>query len=67
MSRYKVCVYAVCKDEEQFVDRFMVNLKEADMVIIGDTGSTDSLRIPVLLFTRCQSNHGDLIKQEMSY
>ncbi|WP_051650926.1 tetratricopeptide repeat-containing glycosyltransferase [Lachnoclostridium phytofermentans] len=42
MSRYKVCVYAVCKDEEQFVDRFMVNLKEADMVIIGDTGSTDN-------------------------
>lgn len=41
MSKYKVCVYAVCKDEEQFVDRFMVNLKEADMVIIGDTGSTD--------------------------
>lgn len=41
MSKFKVCVYAVCKDEEQFVERFMVNLKEADMVIIGDTGSTD--------------------------
>ncbi len=41
MSNYKICVYAVCKDEEQFVDRFMENLKEADMVIIGDTGSTD--------------------------
>ncbi|WP_157668685.1 tetratricopeptide repeat-containing glycosyltransferase [Lachnoclostridium phytofermentans] len=41
MSKYKVCVYAVCKDEEQFVHRFMANLKEADMVIIGDTGSTD--------------------------
>lgn len=41
MNKYKVCVYAVCKDEEQFVDRFMVNVKEADMVIIGDTGSSD--------------------------
>lgn len=42
MNKYKIFVYAVCKNEEQFVDRFMKTLNEADMVIIGDTGSTDN-------------------------
>jgi len=41
VNKYKICVYAVCKDEEQFVDRFMSTLNEADLVVIGDTGSTD--------------------------
>lgn len=38
---YKVCVYAICKNEEQFVDRFMDSVLEADKVVILDTGSTD--------------------------
>lgn len=42
ISRYKVCVYAICKNEEQFVDRWMDAVREADMVIVLDTGSTDS-------------------------
>jgi len=42
MNKFKVCVYGVCKNEAQFVDRFMDSLgDEADVVIIGDTGSTD--------------------------
>jgi len=41
LNKYKICVYAVCKNEEQFVDRFMGCLGEADTVIIGDTGSAD--------------------------
>lgn len=38
----KVCVYAICKNEEQFVDRFMDSMSEADCICILDTGSTDS-------------------------
>lgn len=42
MSKYKICVYAICKNEEKFVDRFMDSLKEADAVYVLDTGSTDN-------------------------
>lgn len=41
MSRYKVCVYAICKNEEAFVDRWMDSVSEADVVVVTDTGSTD--------------------------
>lgn len=40
-NRYKVCVYAICKNEAQFVDRWMDSMKEADIVVVTDTGSTD--------------------------
>lgn len=42
MNRYKVCVYAICKNEEAFVDRWMDAVSEADMVVVLDTGSTDN-------------------------
>lgn len=38
----KVIVYAICKNEEQFVDRWMDSMQEADGVVVLDTGSTDS-------------------------
>lgn len=41
MSQYKICVYAICKNEEQFVDRWMDAVSEADVVVVTDTGSTD--------------------------
>ncbi len=41
MGKYKICVYAICKNEEQFVDRWMDAVGEADMVVVTDTGSTD--------------------------
>lgn len=41
MYKYKICVYAICKNEEQFVDRWMDSVGEADLVIVLDTGSTD--------------------------
>lgn len=37
----RVCVYAICKNEEKFVDRFMDSMEEADLVVVLDTGSTD--------------------------
>lgn len=41
MGNVKVCVYAICKDEEQFVDRWMDSMLEADLVVVTDTGSID--------------------------
>lgn len=41
MGKYKICVYAICKDEEQFVDRWMDSMSEADIVVVTDTGSKD--------------------------
>lgn len=37
----KVCVYAICKNESQFADRFMDSMSEADYVCVLDTGSSD--------------------------
>lgn len=41
LSRYKVCVYAISKNEGKFVDRWMDSAGEADLVVVVDTGSTD--------------------------
>lgn len=41
MAKYKICVYAICKNEEKFVDRWMDAVGEADIVVVSDTGSTD--------------------------
>lgn len=42
LKKYKICVYAICKNEENFVDRWMDAVSEADLVIVTDTGSSDS-------------------------
>ena len=42
MKKYKICVYAICKNEEQFVDRWVNSMKEADEIYVLDTGSTDN-------------------------
>ena len=38
---YKIAVYAICKNEEKFIERFVDSVKEADGIYILDTGSTD--------------------------
>lgn len=38
----KIAVYTIAKNEEQFVERFYESCKNADLVMIADTGSTDS-------------------------
>ena len=37
----KIAVYAISKNEEQFVERFCASAKDADLILIADTGSTD--------------------------
>ena len=38
----KVCVYAICKNEEKFVERWYNSMKEADEIYVLDTGSDDN-------------------------
>lgn len=37
----KITVYAICKNEELFVDRWMDSMGEADQIVVLDTGSED--------------------------
>ena len=37
----KVAVYTIAKNEEQFVERWYNSIKDADYILIADTGSTD--------------------------
>ncbi|MGL4338760.1 MAG: tetratricopeptide repeat-containing glycosyltransferase [Turicibacter sp.] len=39
--KFKICVYAICKNEARFVDRWMNSMGEADLIVVTDTGSTD--------------------------
>ena len=41
-EKLKVVVYAISKNEEQFVDRWYESIKDADDIYVLDTGSTDT-------------------------
>ncbi len=41
MNKYKICVYAICKNEEKFVNRWCDSMSEADDIYVLDTGSSD--------------------------
>jgi glycosyltransferase involved in cell wall biosynthesis len=38
----KIAVYAISKNEEQFVKSFYESAKDADLILVADTGSTDN-------------------------
>ena len=40
-NKYKVCVYAITKNEEKFAKRWYDSMKEADEIYVLDTGSDD--------------------------
>ncbi len=40
-SENKICVYAICKNELQFVEAWLDSMSEADYIVVLDTGSTD--------------------------
>jgi hypothetical protein len=33
MNRYKICVYAICKNGAQFVDKWIEFMNEADLIV----------------------------------
>lgn len=37
----KIAIYAICKNELQFVDKWFMSMLEADYICVLDTGSTD--------------------------
>lgn len=39
---YKICVYAICKNEEREVFDWIESMSEADYICVLDTGSTDN-------------------------
>lgn len=41
-KKLKITVYAITKNEEKFVDRWVENMSEADNIVVLDTGSTDN-------------------------
>ena len=41
MGKYNVCVYAICKNELKFAERWFKSMSEADRVVVLDTGSDD--------------------------
>ncbi len=58
MNDYKVCVYAISKNEEKFVDRWYNSVKEADKIFVLDTGSSDKTVEKLL-------EKGVIVKQEI--
>ena len=41
-KKLKITVYAISKNEENFVDRWYESMREADNIVVLDTGSTDN-------------------------
>ena len=41
-SMYKIAVYAICKNEENFVKRWYNSMKEADSIYVLDTRLDDN-------------------------
>ncbi len=42
MSSFRICVYAIAKNEAEFAARWAESMSEADEIIVLDTGSSDS-------------------------
>ena len=41
MKNYKICVYAICKNDSKFIKRWYESIKGADDICVLDTGSED--------------------------
>ena len=54
----KISVYAISKNEEKFVERWIENLKEADNIYVLDTGSTDNT-------VKKLKENGVIVKEEL--
>lgn len=40
----RIAVYAISKNEEQFAEKFCKSAVDADVIVVGDTGSTDDTK-----------------------
>lgn len=42
VNKFKISVYAICKNEEKFAARWLKSMSEADEIFVTDTGSADN-------------------------
>lgn len=67
----KIAVYAISKNEEKFVERWVNSMNEADEIYVADTGSTDNtvelLKQKGVIVTLLKSNLGDLMLHEINH
>ena len=56
----KIAVYTISKNEEKHAEKFMQHCRDADLVVIGDTGSTDDTT------TIIQDNGGHVVNVTVS-
>lgn len=61
---YKISIYAICKNEEQNVLPWLENVKEADHIVVLDTGSTDNT---IKLFREAKKTYPQLIFKTKKY
>ena len=54
----KVCVYAICKNEEKFALRWVKSMSEADKIFVLDTGSSDNT-------VKLLNDRGVIVKKEI--
>ena len=40
-KKNKICIYAICKNESKFIEKWLNSMQEADYIVVLDTGSTD--------------------------
>ena len=55
----KICVYAICKNELQFVDAWVKSMSEADYICVLDTGSADGT------YEKSQSYRNVIVEQKV--
>lgn len=65
LDNVKICVYAICKNEEKFVERWLKSVDEADYIAVLDTGSTDNTK--KIFDEYSLNNPGKLIFKSFDY
>ena len=65
LDNVKICVYAICKNEEKFVERWLKSVDEADYITVLDTGSTDNTK--KIFEEYSLNNPGKLIFKSFDY
>lgn len=58
----KICVYAICKNEMKFIDKWIESMSEADYIVVLDTGSTDGTFEKLLQDSRITAVKQQIIK-----
>ena len=56
---YKLCVYAICKNEISRIQKWLDSVREADYIVVLDTGSTDGT------YEFLQKQEGIILEQQI--